>query len=230
MRPVSKKRKLGYSVLLIVLLGVDAYALLFVGNIVLNYGNPFDLGTQQTTMPVVFSYDVRNKSISETPDVTFALFLRTSQIIIAGQEVKVSATVAFNTNDTNLSNAKAVGIGFVNALEYPLQNDSRGIPSQAILVLNAPLVGNKSIWTGGFVPLTFAQQGDYQPFAVIQGPRFSTGYILGKTAVVHVEPQSSLWTFQFNKINIALSIALLFFAMMESAKFVIALYERITAP
>ena len=132
--------------------------------------------------------------------------------LVAGKQITLSGyTLLESPLSLSLTDGR---VFFTQALMFPPKNDSDNIPENSILYSknngNGQLVGDS-------VSIYFPNPGDY---------RCTTDYYNG-TAIyqstpkegvieIHVEPESTLLAAKFNRVNLGLSFAFVYFGFLEA--------------
>lgn len=149
---------------------------------------------------------------SSSPDLTFLISIKYSGILVINEKATISVVCYINTPQAQW--IKYARVKFVDAFSYPPTNDSYGFPEIGTVLLksdaNGKLVGKSE-------NVYWALSGDY-PAELDYYNDTAYGSSTTPTSLVHVEPETTLLTEQFNRVDIGISLALIYFAFIEGFK------------
>jgi hypothetical protein len=202
----SKNKHYFASAILIGIIIVAVYIGIITLDIGIPYINPPD---QQTEIPI--SLGVYYSGYGITPDIELALYIRCNGTLTVGQSAELSAIGYLMTPNSTDTIGFDITVSLAQA--FPAKNDSNNIPASAVVKLRNNGQGEL---TGDSVTVSWAIPGDFPPIGYRYDNRSMMYPASFSPNAVHVEPASVLNVEKFNRVNMGVTFALIYFALIEA--------------
>jgi len=175
--------------------------------------NPPD---KESVVPIIVNEDFGSLSIYH--DITVVVYLHYVGVLVEGEEVTISGLGYLNTTRSQ-NNVYAVSVQMLHSFGYPIRNNSLRLPINNNLYLKH--INGTNELRGSPVNIEWPVAGDYTLGLVVYFNNSSAMINFLNETTVHVESKATLNTERFNKVNQALTIALVLFAFVEGISFVV---------
>lgn len=166
------------------------------------------------TIPIRFGAFLGPVEYNKTADINLGVWVRFRGTLVAGKEATVDATGYLNSTEAK-NRVELVDVFFKLSVAVPIQNDSNGLPTETRVELSRYLFVGPILIEENTAHLTWPNPGDYAPTVAIVFFDHTETHADIPYVTVHVEPTSQLQTESLNRINMALTYALVAFGIIE---------------